>query len=174
MSKVQSDRLSPLDVFRKSGPAGKTALILSTWFGSGLFPVASGTVGSLAALPFIFVLSKLELWQGIATLAIFVAIAVWSSGLTQKLLEKKDPSEVVIDEVAGFSLAMSLVPFSPASLAVGFLLFRIFDIIKPYPIRDLERLRGGLGIVMDDLLAGLFAGIGTCGILWSYRNLFTS
>jgi phosphatidylglycerophosphatase A len=174
MSKVQSDSLPFLDVFRKSGPSGKTALILSTWFGSGLFPVASGTVGSIAAFPLILVLNMLDMWQRVATLAIFVAIAVWSSGLTQKLLERKDPSEVVIDEVAGFSLAMSLVSLSPASLAVGFILFRIFDIIKPYPIRDLERLRGGLGIVMDDLLAGLFAGIGTGVILWSYRNFFNS
>ena len=171
MSKAQSDSLSFLDVFKKSGPSGKTALILSTWFGSGLFPVASGTAGSLAALPFIFVLNMLEMWQRASTLAIFIAIAVWSSGLTQKLLEREDPSEVVIDEVAGFALTMSLVPFSPASLAVGFFLFRIFDIIKPYPIKDLEGMRGGLGIVMDDLL---FAGIGTGVILWSYHNFFIS
>ncbi|SPD75792.1 Phosphatidylglycerophosphatase A [uncultured Desulfobacterium sp.] len=174
MSNVKSDSLPYSHVFRKAGPFGKAAIILSTWFGIGLFPAASGTVGSVAALPFILFLNMLELWQRVLTIAIFIAISVWSSGLTQKLLERNDPSEVVIDEVSGFSLAMFIAPFSPASLVVCFFLFRIFDIIKPYPIKDLERLKGGMGIVMDDLLAGIFAGTATWGIFRLYNNLFAS
>jgi len=154
-----------LDIFRKSGFSGKTALVLSTWFGSGCLPIAPGTFGTLAAVPLILVLNNFRIWYSAITLLIVVGIAVWSAGLTQDLLEKKDPSEIVIDEVAGFLLATALLPFSWLSFGLVFFLFRFFDILKPYPIKHLERLRGGIGIVMDDLLAGLYACAGTWVIL---------
>jgi phosphatidylglycerophosphatase A len=165
MSKVRSHNLHILDIFRKSGFSGKTALVLSTWFGSGCLPIAPGTFGTLAAVPLILVLDNLGIWYSSFTLLIVIGIAVWSGGLTQDLLEKKDPSEVVIDEVAGFLLATALLPFSWLSLGLVFFLFRFFDILKPYPIKDLERLRGGIGIVVDDLFAGLYACAGTWVIL---------
>lgn len=154
-----------LDIFRKSGFCGKTALVLSTWFGSGCLPIAPGTFGTLAAVPLILVLNNFGIWYSAVTLLIVVGIAVWSAGLAQDLLEKKDPSEIVIDEVAGFLLATTFLPFSWLSLGLVFFLFRFFDILKPYPIKHLERLRGGIGIVMDDLLAGLYACAGTWVIL---------
>jgi phosphatidylglycerophosphatase A len=165
MSKVRSDNLLILDIFRKSGFSGKTALVLSTWFGSGCLPIAPGTFGTLAAVPLILVLNNFGIWYSAITLLIVVGIAVWSAGLTQDLLEKEDPSEIVIDEVAGFLLATALLPFSWLSFGLVFFLFRFFDILKPYPIKHLERLRGGIGIVMDDLLAGLYACAGTWVIL---------
>jgi phosphatidylglycerophosphatase A len=154
-----------LDLFRKSGCSGKTALVLSTWFGSGCLPIAPGTFGTLAAVPLILVLNNFGIWYSAFTLLIVIGIAVWSAGLTEDLLEKKDPSEIVIDEVAGFLLATALLPFSWLSLGLVFFLFRFFDILKPYPIKHLEKLRGGIGIVMDDILAGLYACAGTWVIL---------
>ncbi len=154
-----------LDLFKKSGFSGKTALVLSTWFGSGCLPIAPGTFGTLAAVPLILVLNNFGIWYSAFTLLIVIGIAVWSAGLTEDLLEKKDPSEIVIDEVAGFLLATALLPFSWLALGLVFFLFRFFDILKPYPIKHLEKLRGGIGIVMDDILAGLYACAGTWVIL---------
>ena len=165
MLKARSDNLVILGIFRKSSFSEKTALVLSIWFGSGLLPVAPGTFGTLAAIPLILVLNNFGIWYSAFTLLTVVGVAVWSAGLTQDLLKKKDPSEVVIDEVAGFLLAMTLLPFSWLTLCLVFFLFRFFDILKPYPIKHLEELRGGFGIVMDDLLAGLYACAGAWAIL---------
>ena len=165
MSKVRSDNSPLLDIFKKSGFSGRTALVLSTWFGTGCLPIAPGTFGTLAAAPLILVLNNLGIWYSAVTLLFIVAIAVWSAGLAQDLLKKKDASEIVIDEVAGFLLATALLPFSWLSLGLVFFLFRFFDILKPFPIKNLERLSGGIGIVMDDLLAGLYACAGTWTII---------
>jgi phosphatidylglycerophosphatase A len=89
-------------------------------------------------------------------LVIVIVVSIWAAGRYQKLSGQNDPPKVVIDEVAGFSLTMFLLPLSWPILGLGFVLFRFFDILKPYPIRHLERLKGGFGIVMDDLLAGLY------------------
>jgi len=148
------------EVFGRSDFFGKVALILSTWFSIGLFPVAPGTLGTLGAIPFIILLIDLGVLYKSLILVIFVAIAVWVSGRAQDLLKDHDPSAVVIDEVAGFFLTMFFLPFSCLNLALGFIMFRFFDILKPYPIKRLERLKGGFGIVMDDLLAGLYAYAG--------------
>lgn len=174
MSKSRSDNLPFLDIFKKSSFSGKTALVLSTWFGSGLFPFAPGTFGTVAAIPLILVLDNLGIWYNVSALLIVLGIAFWSSDRTQLLLGKEDPSEVVIDEVAGFLLATAILPSTSSTwpaLAVVFFLFRFFDVLKPFPIKLLERLRGGIGIVMDDLLAGLYASAGTWIILFSYDAL---
>ncbi len=160
MSKSQSDSLLIKEVFGRSDFLGKVALILSTWFGMGLFPVAPGTLGTLGAIPFIILLNDLGVLYKSLILVIFAAIAVWVSGRAQDLLKDNDPSAVVIDEVAGFFLTMFFVPFSWLTLALGFILFRFFDILKPYPIKRLEGLKGGFGIVTDDLMAGLYAYAG--------------
>ena len=148
------------EVSGRSGFSGKVALILSTWFGIGLFPVAPGTLGTLGAIPFIIFLADLGFLYKSLTLVIFAAIAVWVSGRAQDLLKDHDPSAVVIDEVAGFFLTMFFLPFSWLTLGLGFILFRFFDILKPFPIKRLEKLKGGFGIVMDDLMAGLYAYAG--------------
>ena len=169
MSKTRSDSLSYVKTFRESAFSEKIALVLSTWFGSGLVPFASGTSGTLAAVPLILLLDSLGIINNVFTVLIAIAIAVWSSDRAQRLLGKKDPSEVVIDEVAGFLLTMALLPHTWSALCLGFVLFRFFDILKPYPIKHLEMLRGGFGIVMDDLLAGLYACAGTWAILFAVQ-----
>lgn len=165
MLRDQSDNLSVPDAFKQTGFNGKVALILATWFGSGLMPVASGTFGTLTAVPFVMLLSYVGGWYGGLGLIIITAVAVWTSHRTQELLGRPDPSEVVIDEVAGFSVTMFLLPLSWSSVGLGFILFRFFDIVKPWPVRQAERLNGGFGIVMDDLLAGVYAHLFLRGIL---------
>jgi phosphatidylglycerophosphatase A len=166
MSKYQSDNLSIGGIFRKSNFSGKIALILSTWFGIGLLPVAPGTFGSVAAVPIALGLACLGIGYTAFAISIVVAVAIWSSGRCKKLLGNDDPSAVVIDEVAGLLLTMFLLAPSWLTLGLGFALFRFFDILKPYPIRKVEKLRGGLGIVVDDLVAGVYAHCGVRLILF--------
>ena len=158
MSGRDSDNLSPREVFHRSGISDKTALFLATWCGMGLIPFAPGTFGTLGALPFAVALSYFPVPFRAAFLLIFLVIAVWASGRAQSLLGKSDPPEVVIDEVGGFLVATWLFRPSWANLAGAFLLFRFFDILKPFPVGFLDRkLRGGLGIVLDDIAAGGYA-----------------
>jgi len=159
MSESQSDRLTLRESFKKADLLGRAALVLSSWFFVGLFPIASGTFGTLAATPLIFVPIFFGPYLGGLFLLIFVALAFWASDLSQRFLGKRDPSEIVIDEVAGFLVTMFLMPLSWLSLLLGFILFRIFDIAKPFPIRRLEKIEGGAGIVLDDLLAGIYAHV---------------
>ena len=160
MSESQSDTLNLRKSFGKAGFFGKTALLLSSWFGAGLMPKAPGTFGTLAAVPLVMALNYIGGFYGALFLMIFIPIAIWSSGLTQRILGQDDPSEVVIDEVAGFLLTLFLLPSSWLILFLGFVVFRFFDILKPVPIGMLEKkVPGGTGIVIDDLLAGVYANL---------------
>jgi phosphatidylglycerophosphatase A len=165
MSTSQSDTLLFLKIIREANFSGKIAAILSTWFGAGLFPGAPGTFGTLTAVPLVLVMSCLGTWERVGILLIIVGSAIWASGRSQYLFKQSDPPQIVMDEVAGFLLTMCLLPHSWQSLVLGFILFRFFDILKPYPIKHLERLRGGLGIVLDDLLAALYAHLAVRVIL---------
>lgn len=142
------------------------ALIISSWFGSGLAPILPGTIGSLAGLPFVIVLSSLgAVYTGIFIL-IIIPLAIWASAVSQRLLSRNDPPEVVIDEVAGIFLSLFLLPPSWLNIILGFFLFRIFDILKPFPIGFIDRnMKGGLGIVLDDILAGIYANICLRGLM---------
>ena len=136
------------------------AWMLATWFGCGLSPRAPGTVGTLGALPLYLLASRAGV-AGVALAATAVTFAgVWASGVVAADVGKKDPSLVVIDEVAG--LLVTMLPATPSwrSAFVGFVLFRVLDIAKPWPIRRLEALPGGWGIVMDDVAAGVAGAVG--------------
>ena len=160
MSDHQSDNLTLKESFKKADFSGKTALLFSSWFGTGLMPGAPGTFGSLAAVPLVIIVSYLgDVYAGIS-LVVLIPLAVWTADISQKLMGRDDPPEVVIDEVAGLLVAIFLLPLSCVSIVLGFLLFRVFDILKPFPIRLIEkRVKGGVGIVLDDLLAGVYANI---------------
>jgi phosphatidylglycerophosphatase A len=145
--------------FKEAGVKGKTALILASWFGSGLAPFAPGTCGTLAGAPLALLMGRLGTLQASLFVVVFIAVAVWSAEVTRKMAARNDPSVVVVDEVAGFLLTLFLMPLSVTHVGLGFLLFRLFDIFKPFPIRNLEKLKGGLGIVADDLLAGVYANL---------------
>lgn len=145
--------------FRDAGWKGRAALIISTWFGTGLVPRAPGTMGTLAALPAVFLVHAAGPVGGLLIILTFAGAAVWGAGLTEQVLGRTDPGEVVSDEVAGFMVTMYLLPFTWPYLAGGFIVFRLLDILKPFPIRRLERIPGGAGVVLDDLAAGLLANL---------------
>jgi len=147
-------------------PAGlslrQPAILLATWFGTGLLPVAPGTWASLVALPFAWLI----LWQAgpygllAAGLAVF-AIGIWAGGLYAERTATVDPGPVVIDEVAAQWLTLVPAALDPVHFGIGFILFRLADILKPWPARWIEReLPGGLGIMVDDVIAAAYAAIG--------------
>jgi phosphatidylglycerophosphatase A len=126
--------------------------------GSGLSPWAPGTAGTLAAIPLYLLVAPLPLVAYLALVAASFAIGVWACGKTARELGVDDPSPVVWDEVVGLLVTLIAAPPGWVWVLVGFLLFRLFDILKPWPIRVLDRdLHGGLGIMLDDLVAGLMA-----------------
>ena len=131
------------------------ALVVATGCGAGYSPLAPGTVGS--------VLTALVLWavpfSRPGLLLFFVAVTIggtWAAHRAERLLAAKDPGAIVIDEVAGMTLAVLPFTLTPAVLAAGFVLFRIFDIAKPFPARASQRVSGGMGVMVDDLIAGLY------------------
>jgi phosphatidylglycerophosphatase A len=139
------------------------AVALSTWFGCGFSPKAPGTAGSLGALlaawPLVAFL-HFGPWHFLALAAVLTLPGIWAAGRTAVIRNLKDPQIVVIDEVLGqwIALAGASALDAPRVLA-AFVLFRLFDIYKPWPVRRLEALPGGVGIVADDLAAGAYAGL---------------
>ena len=139
------------------------ATVVATWFGVGLLPKAPGTWGSAAALPFAWLLMHLGGRPLLlaATLVCFL-VGWWAAAVSVARTTAADPSEVVIDEVAGQWLVLTLAPLDPVSYLVGFALFRLFDIRKPWPVGWADaRIGGGLGVMVDDILA---AGYGLLGM----------
>lgn len=132
----------------------------------GYSPLAPGTMGSLAiALVFLLLPPYLPIWPQVAGLLILFALAVWSAQAMaaaheQATFGKIDPQEVVIDEVMGMAVTLAFLPLNFKTVGLGFLLFRLFDVTKPFPVRRFEKLPGGWGIVMDDVMAGIYANAG--------------
>ncbi len=141
--------------------------LVSTVFGVGRAPLAPGTVASAVALPFAWLI----LWTlGPCALAAASVVAflvgVWSTGVYAAATGKDDPSECVVDEVAGQWLACAAAPLSPLGFAIAFVLFRFFDITKLWPVSWGERLPGGWGIMTDDMIAGALSAVLGAGRRW--------
>jgi phosphatidylglycerophosphatase A len=137
-------------------------LLMAVGFGLGLAPFAPGTFGSLAGLPLAWGIQQLPDWgKWLAPLICFL-IGVPICRIAARRLGLKDPGAVVFDEIAAFSVVFLAVKVNLVTSVLGFILFRIFDIAKPWPVRRLERLPGGWGIMADDFAAAAYAG----GILW--------
>ncbi len=151
-------------------PFWHPASLLATWFGSGLLPKAPGTWGSLAALPFAIVIAALAgPWGLLAAVLAATVAGLWAADVYAARSGADDPPRVVIDEVAGQWLALVPVALDLRLYAVAFLAFRFFDIVKVWPADWLDRnLKGGWGIMLDDLAAGIYAGALAFGvsILW--------
>ena len=139
--------------------------IIASVFGVGYFPVASGTVMSIIAVPLAMMIA---LHGGgiilVAASLLAFAVGIWACGAHVRATGRKDPSECVIDELAGQWLACAGICFTPTypritAFVLAFLLFRLFDILKPWPISAAEKLPGGMGVMADDMLAGLAAAI---------------
>lgn len=134
--------------------------LLATWGGSGYLPRMPGTWGSLAALPCAALIHWLGGGVALAVAALLVtALGIWVAHRYMALRGGDDPQEVVIDEVAGQWIALAPLALDPLAYLVGFAAFRLFDTLKPWPIRWFEGLPGGWGVVMDDVVAGVFAGV---------------
>lgn len=140
-------------------PLWHPALVLGTWFGAGLLPVMPGTWGSFVALPCAWAIRSLWGVAGLAIAALFIfAVGCWAAGTIVKTSGVKDPGAMVIDEVAAQWLVLLPAPLNPLAFVAAFLLFRIFDIWKPWPVGLADRrVTGGLGIMLDDLLAAVYA-----------------
>jgi phosphatidylglycerophosphatase A len=134
----------------------RLALAIATVLGAGYSPIAPGTVASaltvalLWAIPF----SRLGL---VLFLVAVVGIGTWAAHVAERGLGGKDPGAIVIDEVAGMTLSVIALPLTPAVLLSGFVLFRLFDVVKPPPAHASQRLHGGVGVMIDDLIAGVYA-----------------
>jgi phosphatidylglycerophosphatase A len=135
-------------------------LILATGFGVGYSPIAPGTLGTLIAIPIYYFLSEIPLPLYEITLIGFLFLSVWISENAETFFGKKDDPRIVIDEMTGFFVTMLWIPKTIHFIMIGFILFRFFDILKPFPIRHLERkVKGGWGVVLDDVMAGVYANI---------------
>jgi phosphatidylglycerophosphatase A len=126
-------------------------------FGLGLIPFAPGTFGSLLGIP-LWWLTPPVLWIQLTVAALIVAVGIWICGESARLIGVHDHGGIVWDEVAGMYLTLLVVPPEPAWILAAFVAFRVMDIFKPWPIRDLDHsLKGGLGIMLDDVMAALYA-----------------
>ncbi len=139
----------------------KTAFILGTWFGSGKAPVASGTFGSLAALPFAWAIMHFAGWPFLlaATVAVYFT-GVWAAKIVMDETHTEDPSMIVIDEVAGMWITLLVTPLDPFSYMFAFAFFRVFDITKPFPVGWADtKLKNATGVMLDDVFAGMYGVI---------------
>ena len=156
------------------GPAPKLALAWATFFGAGYVPVAPGTAGTLAAIP---------LWWGLThvslPLYVLATVAVTLSGIAAadragRYFGVADSGHIVIDEVAGYLVTMFLLPRTALAAIAGFVLFRLFDVVKPPPARFFDRdprWKNGAGVVLDDVFAGVWAFAGTWGVQTAASHL---
>jgi phosphatidylglycerophosphatase A len=133
------------------------ARLVATGLGSGYSPFAPGTAGSLVGLALFLPLAGLAWPVQLAAVVAVTLVGAAAAGRVARLLGRKDPGLVVVDEVAGQWITFLALPFTPVTVLAGFLLFRVMDIVKPWPARDLERLPGGVGIMADDVAAGIYA-----------------
>ena len=126
---------------------------------SGRFPKAPGTAGTVVGILIYLLLKDLgPLWYGAACVGVTV-LGTWASGYADCILGTKDSPTIVIDEIAGFLVAMFLIPFAWAYVAAGFILFRFFDILKPWPLKRLQDMHGGSGVMLDDVGAAVYTNV---------------
>jgi phosphatidylglycerophosphatase A len=138
----------------------KLIMFAATGLGLGKIPVAPGTFGTLAAIPLIFLGAWMNPGYLAFSLVSFTLFSVYVADKAEILMGEKDPGCIVIDEIAGFWVTMTLVPISWITIILGFIAFRFFDILKPGPVAYFEKkFSGGAGIVLDDIMAGVLAAL---------------
>jgi|TARA_A100001015_G_scaffold66399_1_gene73396 phosphatidylglycerophosphatase A len=143
-------------------------LILAFGFGSGCSPVVPGTVGTIAAIPFWYLASDFSLSSYIVSVYVAAVIGCYVCSYAEKKVGESDHKGIVWDEFVGFWITMSTAPVSWSGLVIGFCLFRVLDIVKPWPISWIDRnIHGGIGIMLDDVVAGIFAAL----LIWLLRAI---
>lgn len=135
------------------------AQAIATFFYLGYSPLAPGTAGTLGAIALFYLLSHFSTLVYILFFLVFTIISIWASAEAECIFGKTDPGQVVADEVCGYLVTMFLIPPSLRNIVMGFLLFRFFDIIKPPPAGRAERLSSGFGVVIDDIIAGVYSNV---------------
>jgi len=142
-------------------------MFLATACYVGRIPVAPGTFGSLLAILPCYLMSDLPFTVTFGIIFAFIGLAVWVAKAAEEILRVQDPGCIVIDEVAGMMVTLAGLPFDVLTVVSGFIVFRILDIIKPFPIRTAERhFSGGVGVVLDDVIAGVMANV-LLRIIWT-------
>jgi phosphatidylglycerophosphatase A len=146
----------------------RLAVFVATVGYVGYFPFAPGTVGSAAGLAFyLLVWWSRSLFTEIGLIVLLFAVGVWAGTVAERYFGGIDPGPIVIDEVVGMLITLAFVPVGWSGALVGFLLFRICDVVKPYPARRFERLHGGLGVMADDAMAAIYANLMLRLVLWA-------
>lgn len=141
-------------------PLRRLIHVVAFGFGAGHAPFAPGTAGTLVAVPIYLLLRETGLPIYLAVVAAMFAFGVWCCGVTERDLGAEDAPGIVWDEIVGYLIAMIAAPAGWEWIVAGFVLFRLFDIVKPFPIRLIDRrVGGGLGVMLDDALAGVFAAL---------------
>ena len=150
----------------------RATVLLAQGCGLGFSPVAPGTLGTVVAVPLVFLQLIWSAEVFLIFVLVFLLTAVYVAGVAEKQMDGTDDPSIVIDEMAGFLIAMTCVPLTGWSILAGFVLFRAFDIFKPPPVNTVERrVTGGLGIVGDDLVAGLMTNALLQLAIWA--NIFS-
>jgi phosphatidylglycerophosphatase A len=152
------------------GPPGGWVLV-AAWGPCGWSPVAPGTVGTAGAIPLFWALRALPLWAYGVTLLAFVALCVFAADVAGRYWRVPDASPIVIDEVAGYLVTMALVPWSWPAAILGFVLFRVFDVLKPWPASFFDRQKHALGVVLDDVAAGVWAAVAYQAVAFGLQRL---
>jgi phosphatidylglycerophosphatase A len=134
-------------------------LFISQGAYAGRSPVAPGTAGTVLGVLLYLWIEDLPSWQYGLLCILFFVVGTWSSGRAEVILGRRDSPSIVIDEIAGYLLAMFMVPPTWGFIVAGFVLFRVFDVAKPFPLKRLQDIRGGLGVMLDDIGAGVYTGI---------------
>ena len=147
-------------------PREKTIIFLATGCYTGYAPVVPGTFGTLIGIPIAFFFSFLGLKAATVILVAMILVSCLIAGEAERMYGMKDPNDIVIDEIVGYLVTVWALPFTWMTVVGGFVLFRILDILKPFPIRKVEDwIPGGAGVVMDDVLAGVYGCIILHGFL---------
>ena len=147
----------------------RLAVFIATVGYAGYFPIAPGTLGSLAGLLVYLVVW----WSGsvaveVGLIVVLFAVGIWAGTTAERFFGGIDPGPVVIDEVVGMLITLAFIPVGVSGALIGFVLFRIFDVLKPYPAGRFERLHGGLGVMADDAMAAVYANITLRLVLWAW------
>ena len=151
----------------------RLAVFIATAGYCGYFPIAPGTAGSAAGL----LVYLLIWWTGwpiaeVAAIALIFAAGTWAATHAERFFGGIDPGPVVIDEVLGMLITLAFIPAGWAAMLAGFFLFRVFDVIKPFPADRLEKFHGGFGIMADDAMAGVYANLSLRALMWLLPDWF--
>ena len=150
----------------------RAVMFCATGGGIGYAPIAPGTFGSFAGLLICFGLSRFSVWTALGLTVALILFAIWIAHEAEKALKQKDPGRIIIDEIAGMAVTLIGIPFTITNAAMAFILFRVYDIAKPFPIRLVDRkVPGGLGVVLDDVVAGVFGNLSLRLLLFIYTRL---